>query len=316
MVTPERALATVGYSVPEVQELLGSLLDDGDAYLVGSLAAGLGNTTSDVDIHLVGDEPVTGSAPTMFFLGETVVDVVLIDRNDIDRLVRALPSEWVPLAGGICALGPAPSRKAQSRLGRWCTAVALTEASPPLIPADAAAVAASARGAVDELAQALAIAHLIDARSEDVGVRGGGWRAAGCALLEVAVRARGSVFVGPKWLWSKAISIGLDEELLRRVGGVRTADTFRSAAAELGVPDLDPFELVQLRPSDSIEPVDVNSRPFILVNDQHLLDADLHVSGNLGDEVDRVGPDSVLTAIALGAATLLANDPALDEALR
>ncbi|MEY2419966.1 MAG: hypothetical protein QOI95_33 [Acidimicrobiaceae bacterium] len=311
------ALEKVGKSAEELRALLGSLLDDGSAYLVGSLAASYGNRCSDIDIHIFDDGGEGRGAPMMYFLDQTIVDVVQFDRMEVDQLVASLPSDWVPLGGGHCALGPAKSRKAQIRLGRWSTAIPLDDL-PPLMPVETkdAVVAANARGALEEMICTAAIAHLIDARSDASAVRGGAWRRAASSMLELVVRSRGEVFVGAKWLWAKAAKVGLPREVIGRIDSVRVSDEFRRAAAELRVPDLDPFALVHVKANPSVEEFELNHRGFMLVNDQHLLDRDLMTDGTLAEEMDRIGPSAVLTALGIGATTLAVDDTTLDRTLR
>jgi hypothetical protein len=295
--------------------LLGSFLDVGAGYLVGSLAAGFGNRRSDVDVHIIGpDVPRTG-VPVMFFLGSTIVDVVHHQPSEVEESLALLGQSWVSLAGGICGHGPTLSRKGQTRLGRWWSAIPMTGELPRLLPEERRdqVMAANARGALAELLVYSALAAMIESHAGDRFIAEGAWRRAGCALLEFMVRARGEPFVGDKWLWRKAERLGLDAQTVATIDQIRDRITLRRV---MGAPlnELDFLNLVKVHPHPS-ESLHLGVDEVFLVGEQVASAQHLVRSGSIQDEVDRVGAGTVLQALAFGLAHIDVDDEALDGAL-
>lgn len=311
------ALAKVGGTPDALCGLLGSLLDGSDAYLVGSLAAGLGNGRSDIDVHIFDPTSgVTSTAPMVFFLDRTVVDVVYFEPSAPSTLVASLGDEWVPVAGGRCAVGTVLDPKLQVRIGRWSSALPLVSTSPPLVSGDALdrAVAANTRGACSDFIRAVALADLAEAAGR-FGSVPTLWRRAARHLLEIIVRARGALFVGRRWVWAKAEKLDLDGALLDRIDAVRTSDDLRAVAASADVPIPDRFDLVTVVPAQH-EPVELADRRLILLDGQRLVDHALAVSGPLGTAVAEVGADVCLAAVAYGAGHLEVDEAGVDSWLR
>lgn len=109
----DEALRPVAISTTDVRKLLKDLTDDGDLYLVGSLAAGLGNRGSDVDIQIFVDSDDFTSTPMMFFVERVVVDVQYFKLGSPASLVP-LDCPTADIAGGPCALGAPPTRSRRS----------------------------------------------------------------------------------------------------------------------------------------------------------------------------------------------------------
>lgn len=312
-----QALQRVGKKPSDLYDLLGTSLDGTHAYLVGSLAAGFGSTSSDIDIHVFDADNEQPSAPILFFLDRTGVDVVHFLPGEVAEAVGALPAAWTDLGGGVCAFGPTPARRLQVRLGRWSSAIPLLDTSPALVAPDHATpiAACNARGALRDTICIATVAALAEAAKRASGTVGGAWRRSATSLVDLIATARGQVFVGSKWVWQKARSAGLDDRDLAAIESVRTRRGFTEASSRFGLPEQPLEELVILRPGEA-QPVEISSRAMLLVDHARLVDASAAVHGPLHELVDQHGPDLVLGALASRAVVAEVDDSALDRHLR
>lgn len=310
--TLHSALGKVGATPVALRDLLGSLLDAGDAYLVGSLAAGYGTGMSDIDVHIFDASVESHGAPMMFFLGRTIVDVVYFDPTEPSALSASLSKDLMRLPHGPCSLGATRSRKTLARLGRWATAIPLQGSPQPVLDQSMweATIATSTRGAVADVVLLAAVAELAEAAGRATAP--GAWRQAGRSVLEVASRASGEVFVGRKWTWTKAAAVGLDDALVEGADDVRTAGHLARVLDRVGLSALDPAGLVTLR-RNQVDEIAIANRRLALVDGRRLVDARLACSGRLKDVVSSIGPADALAAIAYGVVWAQVDDNALTD---
>jgi hypothetical protein len=306
----ERALGRVGASAAQVRALLGSTAEGGVGFLVGSLATGLGNQGSDIDVNVFRAER-TSDAPMMFFLGRTSVDVQHYARQESERIVAALSASTVRLGGACCALGPAPDPRTQRRLSRWLTACPLSSDARAIFTDEEVerASAALVRGAVEQLVRLSFTAGLLDS----AGALGElGWRRAGRALVELLARAHGDVFIGEKWLVARALRCGADRDLVQRIFATTSAELLRGVLGDSGLDALSTPELCSLRVREDLEEVSIAGRAWTVANNRRLLG--LSLSDLLPAQLTRT-PADLLDALTEGVVELEVNHDALDEAL-
>jgi hypothetical protein len=308
----DAALTRVGTRPAAVSELLGSIRDDGPAFLVGSLAAGLGNRGSDIDVNVFCAEP-TGEAPMMFFLGQTSVDVQLYATEESRRIVAALATDRVAFAGSVCALGPPPELKTQRRISRWLTACPFTSSQAPVFEDAEAelALAALVRGALENLVRAGYAALVLEPLGAASEVA---WRRAGRAVIETLARGRGDVFIGEKWLVARAARCGVDRALVRRAFEVSCSEELAGVLRTAGLPQLELSELVSLAGAAPLEEFALAGRSWTLLGGARLL------PGSPGDlSAERLaseGGPGLAEALAEGALAVAVDHHALDEVLR
>ena len=200
----DQAFARVGTTTGKVLEVLGDLAASGTAYLVGSLAVGLGNAGSDIDIQVLSEEPPAGDVPAVFFVRQTILEVQYLSRDAPHVLVEDLSGDIAETPYGKCLLGPAPPNRYQKRLSRWLTAVALGESDVLLDDEEAErACSALVRGAVEQFVKAVWLAKCVDSAMPLVSKFA--WRRAARWAVEAWVRGHGDVFVSDKWMAAKAL---------------------------------------------------------------------------------------------------------------
>jgi hypothetical protein len=167
------------------------------AFLAGSLTAGLGNETSDVDIYLVG--PALSARRRQLAVDRTRMDVLYVPHGDLAALVDRL-------AGSVFEVTAPPVPDRDVALGvRLCGAevVSGAEVLAPLRDRLAASAGVLRRLAIDRW---LTAAHF---EFEDfTGLRPGDADAAlmvGRAMLVSAGKAvaacGGDLYMGHKWVW-------------------------------------------------------------------------------------------------------------------
>lgn len=264
-------LQTVSTTAEELHELLGSVTDGGDLYLVGSLAARLGTSRSDIDIHIFTDDEKSSDAPMMFFRDQTIVDLRFYPRRMPNRACEELADRWVTLPFGQCSLGATPAPAAQTRLSRWATSVPFADGAPALLsPAQRMSVARTlVRAALEKTVRFAALGELFDHAGMDSRAA---WRRAGRGAVETAVRASGEIFAGSKWLWAIARRAGLDTSFLVSADTCRSVEDFH-AVTRLARLDLGPADrLVRVSPSE-YERFRLSGGDFLLIGKGQLCTA-------------------------------------------
>ncbi|RDI55575.1 nucleotidyltransferase domain-containing protein [Nocardia mexicana] len=311
-VAVEDALARVGASVGELRELLGALLDEGRGYVVGSLAAGLGNSGSDIDVIVLCDRR-SSDAPMLFFLGDTSVDLQYYNAGDPAATMAALPGERVRLAAGWCALGCAPAMTLQRRIGRWLNASPLDPAFPDIVDPAATPVAAAAlvRGAVESLVLKIFAARTIGAAGLPSAAA---WRRAGRALVEVLARASGELFIGEKWIVARAVRAGLDRGLARRAFGCSDERQLREILSAAGLSALGEPGVVELRAADGLERLELGATTWTLVGGRRAVPCD--PAELVPEALETASAATVLDAVAEGVVVPALDRPELDERVR
>ncbi|MEU5882406.1 nucleotidyltransferase domain-containing protein [Spirillospora sp. NPDC047279] len=307
------ALKPVGLGPEEVIEVLGSCLEGDEVHLVGSLAAGLGNTGSDVDLHVFVDEDVAGVVPMLFFAGRTRLDVVHYRTGAPAAALAGVPVRSTGLFGGRCALGAVPSMTDMKRLSRWATALAMYEGTRPILDEDETArvSAALVRLALDVAVRAAALATVMTARNAPLA--GLAWSRAAETAVEVLVRAQGEIFVGDKWLAAKARRGGLSPEVLAEARRVGSAAEHARFTARLGLPIAEPATLVRVRRNEAPE-FTFGDSTFQLAGD-HLIPRFELPSESLGEALGTLGADALSEALVHHAAELVPDPAAVDGRL-
>ncbi|MEQ4305101.1 nucleotidyltransferase domain-containing protein [Plantactinospora sp. B6F1] len=295
------ALRVVGVRRQEVERLAGSIFADRPAFLVGSLAAGLGNEGSDIDVHVFteGDAPV---GLMELFAGERPVEVQQFDLGIPRGLMAGFRANAAvrQLKIGPCAVGgEAPARATQRRMAHWLYALPFSADQMParvFAEDDESWVhAVLVRGAVEETLLCAATAIL----AEETGASATAytWRRTGRWLLETVVRAAGDLFVAEKWLPRRIARAGVAASLAGDLYGLTDGAGFRKVLGRLGVEGLDPKDVVVLRRPDDAEPVKIGPARFILLTKTRLVQDTGVPAGPLGDALADVGPEAVLRAV-------------------
>src|SRR5262245_3126716 len=84
--TLEAMLEIVGARADEV--IAAATTHGGEPYLVGSLAAGVGDGRSDIDVHVVSEEARPSDSPILAFTSNgTCIDIRYVRPSTIDRML-------------------------------------------------------------------------------------------------------------------------------------------------------------------------------------------------------------------------------------
>lgn len=308
------AVARVGLRPEQVVEVLGSCLDGEAVYLVGSLAAGLGNAGSDIDLHVFVTERAQGVVPMLFFADRVRLDLVHHETGRPAAVLATTPVAAVALCGGQCALGPLPDMTDLKRLSRWATAVPLYSAGPPLFDRaeTARAAAAVVRLAVDVTVRTAAVASILTAAGAAHAPLA--WSRAADVAVEAAVRAAGEIFIGDKWLPVKARRAGFAPDVVAGARAVDSAAAYDRFVATLGIPVADPTVLVSVHQAPTAE-FTFGDRRFQLHGDRLVPALELP-SPSLPAALDAVGAHRLRAAITAGAVSLTVDPDAVDRRLR
>jgi hypothetical protein len=185
-----KKLGVVGADVREISELLA--VYDGEPYLAGSLAAGLGDSHSDNDNHVISDDPVASEgAALMFTRAGACVDVQYLGRAAVERrLATERPGQRIRPSG----------RSGAWLMSRWLNALPLRADAPALLSAEqqAKAVEHITMSLAGDLIALTAFAVLAE---RCPGERA--WylcRRAGIAAWELAATLAGQHYLGERWL--------------------------------------------------------------------------------------------------------------------
>lgn len=253
------ACQVVGVSPAEV---LAAVPDhDGEAYLVGSLAAGLGDSHADIDVHLVsGDETAAAGTMLAFTAGGVCVDVRRLRRADVDQALRRHPDHSARPGG----------RTASWLASRWLGALPFDPAAGPLLSAEQRERAGEllVGSLLADLTALAAFAVLAEHAGADHA-----WylcRRAGTTAWELAASLAGENYLGERWLPARSTHPRV--AALARLAGVasRSADLARVAdRLGLALPDL--LTRVALRTNPEAERWTLAGTQLLLVAGRRLV---------------------------------------------
>ncbi|WP_199931074.1 hypothetical protein [Streptomyces sp. CB02923] len=315
-VSVEQALKVVGLTREELLSLGGSVLTTGSAHLVGSLAGGLGNRGSDIDVHMLVPGITKPTPAYLFFAGNTPVDVEHYPDTMPGRLVdaaRAFPVLELPF--GTVSTGPAPGRRTRRTAARWLNSLPLHPDQPPVFDAsEAAAVLPTVvRAGLDQLMGIWAVARLAE-RAEDADAARYLYRRAGRELLELRCRAAGDVLTSEKWLPDRAARLGLGATAVRRHYEVSDQAGLTELLDGTGLGDRDPWSYVTVRTDADRQTVRLGREKFALTRHGRLIGDAVSAEGSVHRAADSVGPRRLLDALRNAELVLETSDDALTEA--
>ncbi|WP_405093795.1 hypothetical protein OG767_14035 [Micromonospora sp. NBC_01392] len=308
------ALSKVGITLAQLRDTGGSVLADGRAYLVGSLAQGFGNGGSDVDIHVFDESAHPNSAPYLFFVDQVPVDIEFFPAVRVATMVAELGRAAVHTEVGRIALHPAPRGHRKMCLSRWMTAVPLDPAHGALLTtADAAVIRAHLlRHSVELTVLYAALAELAELGGANPA---GLWGHSGRALLDLLCTARGLAPMGAKWLPARLRAAGVDDAV-RRSFAPATLDDWVAAVARLVWPIDDPLALVELQECTIGEPVPLGRRAMTVTRYHRLHGGEPPVGGCLRQVVAQAGARRVLAWIRAGLVRPVVDPAALNHSAR
>jgi hypothetical protein len=318
-VTAEDALAVVGLTRHELAASLEREPADGPRYLVGSLASGLGNGHSDVDVHILVPGLELPVGPRLHHAAEVTVDVELYPASwaaeTVARLGAVPTAEW-PL--GRIAVDRAVDGEQRRWLCRWMHAVPLDPADGPVFTDEEIAVLLPAliREAHDKLLVDAAVALLADAagRRDSPGYPASArdylWARAVRGLLELFCRAAGDVTTGEKWLPARARRLGL---AVPPPG--RCADDASFVLSGLSWSAADILRAVRVSPASGTAPATLAGRRFLVNRHDRLLDTWTSADGPLDAVLSEHAPEVLLDAVRAAACDLTVDDAFVRERL-
>ncbi|MCP2258138.1 hypothetical protein LX15_001832 [Streptoalloteichus tenebrarius] len=311
--TAREALRTVGLDVDQLRSALDKVLAEGEGYLVGSLACGLGNAASDVDVHVLREGVDEPSGPQLFFVGGVTVDVERYPAHWPAELARrAAAAAVVGLPFGVVALDRPIAGRSRRWASRWPSALPLRDGAPPVLDeSDVRAVLPLLlRSALDQLLLATALARLADAAAAPADARRYLWRRAERQVLELRCRAAGDVTTGQKWLSDRAHRLGL---AVAEPAGDEAS--LRSATAAAGVPALDEWALTALRPAGGARQADLAGKRFLVTRHDRVLTEWTEVDGSVRSVVDQIGAARALAAVRRAELDLVVDGDAVRQVL-
>jgi Nucleotidyltransferase domain len=270
-----QALKKIDVEPATVVKLAGSIFADRDAFLVGSLAAGLGNAGSDIDVHVFGEAHDVG-----------LMELFADDRPvEVQQFTYAIPRQLMQgfrdsgtrvlqLPIGPCSTGGTPARSTQRRMAHWLYALPFNDDQPhgTVFTPDEQdlAHAVLVRGGIEETVLCCTTAELAQRAGHPQAAYL--WRRAGRWLLETVLRGAGELFVAEKWLPQRVRRAAIPDELVLALSGSRSRDDFRAALRLVGLPDLDPAELILLRPYHDALEVTLGQERYLLLSKARLVE--------------------------------------------
>lgn len=308
-------LDTVGMTVADLEQAVATDLSQGSAYLVGSLASGLGNAGSDVDIHVLRDGISDKTGPFLHFVQDVIVDIECYPADWVSQVVaqnqgRALADIGV---GHIPLIEPLEPVMGWKTLSRWLHAMPVNEDQREIFTADEASVLLPllVRRAYDETILAVALAQLADAASEPLSAREYLWRDASRRLLELRCRAAGDVTSNSKWLPARVRRLDLADP-----AEVSDEASFWSVAdrCQLRRP-ADVWNLTHLTVAVGSQPISLGGEKWLLNRHGRLLNTEHEVTGSVHEAVEKAGAAWVLTALRRAECDISVDDDALGKVL-
>ncbi|MFI7019989.1 hypothetical protein [Streptomyces sp. NPDC050164] len=279
-----RALDLVGARIDEV--VAAATTHGGEPYLVGSLAARLGDSWSDIDVHVVcaGAPPVSG--PVFASTSEgTCVDIRYVRRSSIDRTLAGHDSR--------------PPKGRAWTLSRWLNSVPLIEGAPPLLtdPERDRARTLLVTSLLADLVSLTSFATL----AEHAGAPRAWYlcRRAGIAAWELAATLKGQDYLGERWL----IARSSDPEVAafaETAAPVQQTGELDLLLDRLGIPGTEAPGRVRLLPNPEAERWTLGGRPKALVAGRRLVPQIDPVPETVADAFKHC-PAAAFAALADGA---------------
>ncbi|WP_345671761.1 hypothetical protein [Streptomyces phyllanthi] len=303
----------VGLSADEVRTLVEAEAAGGHAYIVGALASGLGNSASDVDIHVLRPGLTEHAGPRMFRVRGVAVDIEDFPQPWPGELAgRAAAVATVDFPAGSIALESPLNRQEQRRAGRWMHALPLDASSPPVLgDGDRPHVLALlTRVAFDRMVTLVGLARLCDASSLPRSAGDHLWRQAARQLLELRCRLMGDATTGDKWLSARSRRLNLSRPSF-------TGDReFRTALAASGLPEVDAWQLAALRPATGTREASLAGKSYLMNRHDRLLAEWTAAKGPVGELVPVYGADCLVRAVRRAELDLIVDQSVFQEVVR
>ncbi len=293
------ALSRVGVTVADIYAVGGSIVGEGRAYLVGSLAQGFGNRGSDVDIYLFGESIAADTAPYLFFVGAVPVDVECFPGDRVAGVVSELTGPTVATACGPVALAAAPRGRNRLLLTRWTSAIALDPAHGPLLDAHEASVVRAhlLRHCVEQSVLYAGLATLVELAGTSATEL---WRHSGRALLDALCTARGYPPIGTKWLPARLRAGGIPAATVQHLTRIPDAAAWSEAVRETAWDVGDPLALLTVDQAHHDDVVRLGRRTMVMTRYNGLRERTLLPAGTMRRSVDDIGADRLLALIRDG----------------
>lgn len=311
------ALKVAGLDLDQLVSGTGGVLTQGEPYLVGSLAAGLGNKGSDVDIHLFRDDLTESQEPRLLFVGDVLVDVEVHPTQMPCQMAETYAGvSVVEHAIGAVSLTSPPSRRERRRLARWMGALPLFEAQNVFDGQDRRNIGAVlVRSALNSLVETWALASVSGRSSLAAEATSYLWRRSGRQLLELACRAAGDFTPSEKWLPARAARWEFTEGLVGACWGVTDEKSFRRAAVKVGLPVCDPLSLTRISRDPEAKNVNLAGRRMTATRHGRVVPARQDVEGGTADVLERIDADGLLASLTTSVLVLHVDDLRLGEVL-
>jgi hypothetical protein len=284
-------LGAVGADVQEISELLA--VYDGEAYLVGSLAVGFGDSRSDIDIHVISDDPEASEGAALIFTGTGgCVDVQYMSRRTVSRrLATERPGQRIRPGG----------RSGAWLMSRWLNALPLQADSPALLSAEQRAqafelITMSLAGDLVALTGFAMLAERCQAARA--------WylcRRAGIAAWELAATLAGEHYLGERWLPRRSADPRVADICEVACSAATTAE-LSWLLGRLGVAADEVPARVRLSASPDAERWAIAGEELALVGGRRLVRRVHPVPATIA-EAAAADPESVLSGLGCGALT-------------
>lgn len=313
-VDTQTCLDVVGLSLADIQAAAARELSTGTAYVVGSLASGLGNAGSDVDIHIIRGGISAEMGPYMHFMHGVVVDMKCFPETWPSQILEQIRHLTLGDPGvGAVYLGETPEPVAGwPVLARWLHAAPLHRGQPPLFSEEEAAVLLPllVRRAFDDLLIAISCARLADAASAPAPTSAYLWGDASTRLLELRCRAAGDVTSNRKWLPARARRLGLEDS-----AAAHDEVSFQQLAKRCGLRAVDAWRLTRVAPAPDGRQVSMAGGTWFLNRHGRMRPEAWSVDGTVEEAVAHLGASRVLAALRHAEADIAIESHALGEAL-
>lgn len=286
-------LKIVGISADNLRAVVEPEYGDGNSYLVGSLASGLGNSASDVDVHVLRPELEKAGRPYLRQVENVPVDIEHLPLAWARDLAAKASGQLVDFEAGALSLGAPLDRTTQRRAARWLHSLPLRDSTPPVFDDEAArsVLAVLSRIALDRVLIMVALARLSRAAGLPTSAEDHLWQRAARGFLELRCRLAGDAATGDKWLPARAHRAGLTLRLFDR------DEEIRAAFAGLGLGPLDAWNLVGVRPGLGAREMSLAGKRYLLNRHDRLLDEWSAEDSSLADALATHGPGRLHAAI-------------------